>query len=208
MVSSERLPKTRLKLTPPALNCDGLREQRRCARIPFVHSRSTAQLSRTSLGGPALPSVVRSDLQGEMRRFHFPLLALQWLSVAACTDATAPHPALLTRIHRASLDSTKVLTVAFTLTNLGQYNVQIPACAGDAIPEWQRLEDGTWGRVFGGPDACPAPALFRGLISIAPGASLHGTDGFWESEPGIYRIVWSYEVNGVPRVLSQPFTVE
>ena len=142
-----------------------------------------------------------------MRHCHFALPAILCLSAAACSDAAGPHPAVLTRIDRASLDSTKVLTATFTVTNLGQYNEQIPACGGDPIPEWQKLEHGAWDRVFGGPDACPAPAIFSGVISIVPGASLHGTSGFWEGEPGTYRLVWSYEATGAPRVISQPFTI-
>ena len=142
-----------------------------------------------------------------MRHFHFAYLAILCLSAAACSDAAGPHAALVTRIDRASLDSTKVLTAVFTLTNLGRYNQQISACDGEPLPEWQKLESGAWDKAFGGPADCPAPAIFSGVISITPGTALEGTSGFWEGEPGTYRLVW-YQVTGAPLVLSDPFTIK
>ncbi len=141
-----------------------------------------------------------------MRHFYIGFAAILWLPAAACTDAAGPHSALFTRIDRAWLDSSKVLTATFTVTNHRPYNEQISACHGDPIPEWEKLENGAWEGVFGGPDDCPAPAIFSGVISIAPGAELHGTTGFWEGEPGTYRLVF-HGVDGVAHAVSEPSSV-
>jgi len=143
----------------------------------------------------------------KVRHFLRGLSGVVWLSAFACAEVASPHSGLLVSIDRASLDSTKTLISTYTVMNLGPDAKQIAACDGDPIPEWQVLENGAWELAAGGLDSCPAPALFSGVLSVGPGARLQDSTGFWEAEPGTYRLVLFSADDGHPRTISEPVTV-
>jgi hypothetical protein len=124
--------------------------------------------------------------------------------LAACTDAAGPRTPLVTRVDRASLDSTSLLEVSYTITNTGSRSEDVPACGGVPVPIIQQQQGGRWVDYAGG--ICLA--IYSGVpISLLPAASLTGTTAAFGGEPGIYRLVISYHDNGSPRAVSDSFTV-
>jgi hypothetical protein len=130
--------------------------------------------------------------------------AIVFLTLAACSEGSGPGTTLVTRIERASLDSTRLLQVAFTVTNVGSVNKDVPACGGRPAPVLQQQRDARWDNFGGG--ICPAN-LSSVPIALASGASVSGTVGVAHAEAGIYRLVVSFSVDGSVQAMSNPFAV-
>jgi len=124
--------------------------------------------------------------------------------LAACSDGTGPRTILDTRIDRAVLDPAGNLSVSFTITNIGTKPEDVPACGGQPGPRVQRQQGNRWEEFAGG----QCLAIYSMVpISLHPGASISGSADVFRAGPGVYRLVISYQLDGSPRAVSQPFTV-
>lgn len=131
--------------------------------------------------------------------------AIMVATLAACAETAGPGTTLVTRIDRASLDSTGLLAVSFTITNMGLRPEDVGACGGRPSPVFEKRRAESWASFGGG--ACLA-ILSQVPISLKAGASIADNTGIVPGEPGVYRLVVSYEVDGSPRAVSPPFTVQ
>ena len=139
-----------------------------------------------------------------MRYSTLGFAAAMCIALAACSDGTGPRTMLVTRIDRAVLDSTGSLNVSFTITNVGAQPEDVPACGGQPGPRVQRLQGRRWEELGGGLCLAIHSAV---PVSLQPGASIIGTIGVFPAEPGVYRLVISYQLDGSPRAVSAQFTV-
>src|SRR5689334_13344796 len=137
-----------------------------------------------------------------MRSLSLFVLSLSFM--IACTDSTVPSATLLVRIDRASLDTSGVLQVTFTVTNVGASSQDVPACGGRLVPVVQQQRGTRWDNFAGG--ICLAN-LSAVPITLPAGASVSGATGVAGSETGIYRLVISYARDGTPEAVSAPFDV-
>ena len=141
---------------------------------------------------------------GEMRDCSLSFAAAMCVALAACFDSTGPSTMLVTRIDRAVLDSAGSLDVSFTITNVGTQPEDVPACGGQPGPRVQKQQGRRWEEFAGG--LCLA--IYSAVpVSLQPGASISGTTDVFRAGPGVYRLVISYQVDGSPRAVSEPFTV-
>ena len=141
---------------------------------------------------------------GEMRDCSLGFAAAMCVALAACSDSTGPSTMLVTRIDRAVLDSAGSLDVSFTITNVGTQPEDVPACGGQPGPRVQKQQGRRWEEFAGG--LCLA--IYSAVpVSLHPGASISGTTDVFRAGPGVYRLVISYQVDGSPRAVSEPFTV-
>ncbi len=141
---------------------------------------------------------------GEMRDCSLGFAAAMCVALAACSDSTGPSTMLVTRIDRAVLDSAGSLDVSSTITNVGTQPEDVPACGGQPGPRVQKQQGRRWEEFAGG--LCLA--IYSAVpVSLQPGASISGTTDVFRARPGVYRLVISYQVDGSPRAVSEPFTV-
>src|SRR5881397_919946 len=118
-----------------------------------------------------------------MRYSTLGFAAAMCVALAACSDGTGPRTMLVTRIDRAVLDSAGSLNVSFTITNVGTQPEDVPA-GGGCLAIYSMVP-----------------------VSLHPGASISGTTDVFRAGPGVYRLVISYQLDGSPRAVSEPFTV-
>ena len=132
------------------------------------------------------------------------IVAVTSAILGACLDSAGPRTFLVTRIDNASRDSTG-LRVAFRVTNAGARSEDIPACGGQPSPRVARQQGPRWDEIGGG--LCLA--IYSSIpIALAPGESVSAATGLCCVEPGVYRLVISYNVDGSPRAVSAPFSVQ
>ena len=124
------------------------------------------------------------------------------VTAAGCSDSAGPPTALVTSVERASLDSMGGLSVSFNIRNVGSQPEDVPACDGKPGADLQRQSGGRWESFAG---AICLAIYSSAPISLQPGKSISGTTGAFRGGPGVYRLVISYQEDGSPRVVSQPF---
>ncbi len=131
------------------------------------------------------------------------LASLVCAALVACTESAAPDSGLVTHIEQASLSLDGSLQVSFTITNRSSRAEDVPACDGQASPNFQRLGS-RWEDVGG--SLC-STIYSAAPVSLASGASMRGSAGICCVTPGTYRLVVAYARDGSPSATSESFTV-
>ena len=134
------------------------------------------------------------------------VVALTVMTSGCLADPAGPShvtSGMLVRIDRATLDSHySLLQVAFTLKQVAGPSDSVIACNGRPHPVFERPTIEGW-EAFGG-GGCNGSNY---SVVLPVGASASDSEGMGGAVRGTYRLVFSYDRAGKPRIVSAPFVV-